>query len=369
MASIVKKIRQKGLAYFVVYRVDGKQRWKYAGRRKIDAERLKSRIEHEICQGTYQEIPDITFEAFARKFLQAHAVRVREKTLATYSSHLETRIIPYFAGRKLKSIRAIDIESFLAHLKNQGVTPATSAKYLRTLKLVLKRACQWKFLVENPAEYIKPPRVERKEMDCLDPQEVRKLIAATDERYRVLVMTACYTGLRQGELLGLKWEDIDFKSNRIFVRRTWQEGRFYEPKSKYSRRAVVVPPVLMEALKEHQARQLVDGPISELGLVFPNEAGKPLDRHNLLTRVLWPALTRAGLRRIRWHDLRHSYAATLISRGENIKFVQKQLGHSSIQITLDIYGHLLPETEKDAAQRIETAFGEERAERLLSRAV
>ncbi|WP_407079593.1 tyrosine-type recombinase/integrase [Candidatus Hakubella thermalkaliphila] len=100
-------------------------------------------------------------------------------------------------------------------------------------------------------------------------------------------------------------------------------------------------------------RQLVEGPASDQDLVFPSVAGRPMDPHQVICHVLWPALARAGLRRIRFHDLRHSYAAALLSRGENPKFVQRQLGHSRVQITLDLYGHLLPETEREAAVRLE----------------
>ena len=107
----------------------------------------------------------------------------------------------------------------------------------------------------------------------------------------------------------------------------------------------------------------MEGPASKADLVFPNQVGKPIDPHNLVCRVLWPALARAGLRRIRFHDLRHSYAAALLSRGENPKFIQRQLGHSRIQITLDLYGHLLPETEKDAAARLEQALAGQGSEK------
>lgn len=352
MASIVK--RPSG--YFVKFRVNGRQVWKKAGPRKRDAERFKAEIEQQLHSGTYQELPDITLDAFAEQFLKAKSARVREKTLASYKGHLSRRIIPYFTGHKLKSLRPVDIENFLAYLLEQDIAPATAAKYLRTLKTVLKWAVQWGYLVKNPAEFVPMPRIPKKEMDYLTPSEIERLIAATDERYRCLIMTACYTGLRQGEILGLQWGDIDFVNKRIYVRRTWQESRFYEPKSRHSRRAVAIPDTLVQELKIHQARQAVELATNACNLVFPSEKGTPLDRHNLLSRILWPALKLAGLRRIRFHDLRHSYAAALISSGKNIKWVQKQLGHSSIMVTMDTYGHLLPDTEKNAAARLEAIF-------------
>ena len=193
-------------------------------------------------------------------------------------------------------------------------------------------------------------------MDFLSPEEMAALMKTTEEENRCLIMCACLTGMRQGEILGLEWGDIDFDSSRIFVRRTYQKGRFYEPKTSYSKRAIVIPESLLEALKEHQIRQMVNGTASVADLVFPNEVGKPIDPRNLVRRIFWPALVRAGLRRVRFHDLRHSYAAALLSKGENPKFIQRQLGHSRIQITLDLYGHLLPEAERDVAARLEQAL-------------
>lgn len=149
---------------------------------------------------------------------------------------------------------------------------------------------------------------------------------------------------------------MDFANKRINIKRTWQENRFYEPKARYSRRAVSVSDALIQELKIHQARQAVELPANEHDLIFTNEVGKPLDRTNLNNRIFQPALRLAGLRRVRFHDLRHSYTAALISSGENIKWIQEQLGHSSFMVTMDTYGHLLPEIEKDAAARLEAIF-------------
>lgn len=200
MASIVK--RPGG--YYVKFRVDGRQVWKKGGRRKKDADRLKTEIEQQLHGGTYQELPDINMEAFAERFLKAHSARVRDKTLASYSGHLNGRIVPYFAGRKLKFLRPVDIESFLAYLLELDISSA-AAKHLKSLKTVLKRAVEWGYLGRNPAEHVPMPHVTKKEMDYLTPSETEQLITATDERHRALITTACHTGMRQGEILGLQW--------------------------------------------------------------------------------------------------------------------------------------------------------------------
>lgn len=356
MATIVKRGKQNKPSYYVVYRIDGIQKWKFAGKRRIDADRLKAKIENDLHTGEYQEIPDISFKDFSAKFIEAHASRVREQTLAMYEGHLRRTAIPFFDKRRLKSIRAVDIEAYLSYLKKLGTSPATSAKQLRTLKMLLKKAVQWGYLTKSPAEHIPMPRVPKQEMNYLNPTDIEKLIANTNERYRCLITTACYTGMRQGELLGLQWGDVDFEGKRIFVRRTLQKGKFYEPKTKYSRRSVSIPNIVVQSLRSHQINQVVHLENNHSQLVFTNDVGEPIDPSNLTKRVFEPALKMAGLIHVRFHDLRHSYAAALISAGENPKWIQKQLGHSSIMITLDIYGHLLPETEKNASERLEQAL-------------
>ncbi len=184
-------------------------------------------------------------------------------------------------------------------------------------------------------------------------EEMQALVEATDSRYKALIATACFTGLRQGELLGLQWGDIDFESRRIYVRRTLQQGKSYEPKSHHSKRSVDIPIFLVEMLKTHQTRTTVELDSNKYELVFPNSVGKPFDKANLLVRVLLSALKRAGLRQIRFHDLRHSYASLLINNNANIKYVQKQLGHSSCQVTLDTYSHLIPEVGQEAISKLE----------------
>lgn len=155
-----------------------------------------------------------------------------------------------------------------------------------------------------------------------------------------------------------RWSDVDFNSSRIFIRRLLAPNnrRFLEPKTSYSRRAVTVPYTVTDSLKQHQTRQIVELAENPHDLVFPNEIGQPTEVRNLIRRIFEPALKRAGLRRIRFHDLRHSYAAALISAGENPKWIQKQLGHSSIMVTMDTYGHLLPDIETDAPERLERAL-------------
>jgi integrase len=148
---------------------------------------------------------------------------------------------------------------------------------------------------------------------------------------------------------------IDFVAKQVAVNRTFNHGRFYAPKSRYSKRKIDMVPQLVSQLKEWK----LACPKSELDLVFPNAKGNPIDANNLLNRVYNPALKKANLHRMRFHDLRHTYASLLISQGENPKYVQNQMGHSSIQVTYDIYGHLMKSENPESATKLgNTVFGE-----------
>lgn len=358
MATIIPRDTKNGKSYFVVYRVDGKQVWVNGGNRKTAAERLKVKIEHEINLGIHMELPDVTVKDFAAKWLDAKAADVRPKTLKGYEEHLRLRILPQFGNRKLKSITPEDIEHLkTAILKGGKVSAATVGKYVIVVKMMFKTALIWGYIAKNPAEYIKRPPVSKQEPKILAPQEIKRLVEATPAKHKALMATACYTGMRQGEILGLKWDDIDFENKRVYVQRTLQQGQLLGPKTEASRRSVDIPAFLVGWLEEHQLRQAVEGPASDVDLVFPNEAGKPMDRANLEVRIFKPALVLAGLTTsLRFHDLRHSYASMLIHQGANIKYVQKQLGHATVHMTLNTYSHLLPDAGQEAIRRLEETY-------------
>ena len=143
-------------------------------------------------------------------------------------------------------------------------------------------------------------------------------------KFKTLMMTATSTGMGEGEILGLKWSDIAFTVNQIGVNRTFNHGRFYAPKSKYSKRKIDMVPQMIPQLKEWK----LACPKTELDLVFPNANGKPIDANNFLSRVFKPVFKKAKLPQVRCHDLRHTYAILLISQGENPKYIQNQMGHS-----------------------------------------
>jgi integrase len=154
--------------------------------------------------------------------------------------------------------------------------------------------------------------------------------------------------------LGLKWSDVDWPNNQIHIQRTFNNQSWYKPKSKASARKINLGPSMIRELKKWR----LACPPSELNLVFPNRAGGPINHSNMVNRHFEPALKKAGIERIRFHDLRHTFASLLIDQGENITYIQTQLGHSSPSVTLNVYAHLIKPHDQSAANRLETTIFE-----------
>jgi integrase len=160
-------------------------------------------------------------------------------------------------------------------------------------------------------------------MNIFRPDEIRHFLAHVDgPKHRTLFMLAIMSGVRQGELLALTWPDIDWYNSQLIIRRTFQHGRFYEPKTETSKRKIDLGPTVMAQLKKWK----LACPPSELDLIFPSETGKPIDKNNLIRRHFEPALRRAGLPKIRFHDLRHMYASVLIAQGEHLNTFNHRWG-------------------------------------------
>ena len=362
--------------YSVVYRVGKRQKWEMVGPNKKDAERRLAEAISRINNGTYTKPTDILFEDFADKWLEQYArPYVKPSTFRTYKNTINHHLIPVFKGFWLADITSDKIQGFIANaLKTHS--PKTVNNTLILMKTMFKYARRWKHIRESPAQDIDNAPLEHKEMDFLNPEEVNLLLKYSEEPYETLFLTAILTGMRRGELLGLQWGDIDWNSNTIFVRRSlyWltkresnsQERRrpeFLKPKTKYSTRAIVMSPHLKEALEIHR----LTCPVSFYDLVFCNKKGEPYDPDNLVKKEFLPTLVAAGLRRIRFHDLRHTYTSLLIAQGENIKFIQSQLGHSSIQTTIDRYGHIFPANYQGVGPRIDQqVFGNSPANTRLT---
>lgn len=188
----------------------------------------------------------------------------------------------------------------------------------------------------------------------LDAEQIRGLLDAMRPEWRTLILCAVTTGMRQGELLGLRWLDVDWQARRLWVRRSiTRHGLVQEPKTRGSVRAIAMTPTLVSALREHRMASRFK---ADDAFVFCTANGTPLQGHNVVRREFKPALWRAKLPEIRFHDLRHSFASLMIAEGAHPKLIAEQLGHASVKITLDRYGHLFDQSYGDASDRLEASL-------------
>lgn len=361
MASVQKKKDR----YFVVYRYQGKQVWEPYGRNykkaKKEARKAAEALDNkkdprkrnvELKTETDKKP---TLAEVAGRWLDIKQTEVRPKTYASYKPMVR-RIIAELGDKEIQAITQEDAEDFKTKVLSEA-GPDLTKRVLTVFKSICDRAVQLKYREGNPLEYVSKPDTPKREMDWLSADEMKRLIAATDKRHRCLIMFACLTGCRQSEVLGLRWSDTDLVAGKVFIRQVQHGGCFYEPKTKKSRRTILIPPALTKELKLHQLRQASDDlPENKHDLVFPNRVGNPMSGLNLTRRILRPALRRAGLKEVGFHALRHSYISMLMNQGVSIKFISQQAGHSSCKITWDRYGHVYPEAEKAAIIRLEERF-------------
>ncbi|EFK07463.1 site-specific recombinase, phage integrase family [delta proteobacterium NaphS2] len=258
---------------------------------------------------------------------------------------------------RVNRINVTTVEKFITGKQESGMNIGTLRKILVTLGQIFNYAVRHQYMDHNPLNEAERPREqaregerERDKIQILSPEQIKTLLdQEKNPKFKMLFMLAIFTGARQGEILGAKWEDIDWKNSQIHIQRTFNKSRFFTPKTKTSTRRIDIGPTV---LKELRAWKLAC-PKNEHDLLFPNGAGGPINYSNLVQRHFRPALKATSLPLIRFHDLRHTFASLLIEQGENVKYIQTQLGHSSPTVTLNVYAHLMKPTNQEAACRLE----------------
>lgn len=300
----------------------------------------------------------LTFREVAQRWLEHKKSNLRETTWEVYE--INTRLhLSYFDPMKVSEINTGMVEKFISKKKTGGMNISTLRKNIMLLGQIMAYAVRHRMADVNPVRDAERPRKqgnikdEGKKIRVLNPDEVRVFLEKVEHpKYQLLFKTAILSGVRQGELLGLKWGDVDFQKKKLHVQRTFNHRRFFTPKTKGSDRIIDISPGLCRELAE---LKLQSGGRDE-DLIFPNEAGEPMNYSNMVQRYFHKGLKDAGLPRIRFHDLRHLNASALIEQGESITYIQRQLGHSSPTVTLNVYSHLFNETNPEAVSRLENTF-------------
>ena len=248
-----------------------------------------------------------------------------------------------------------------------GLSPSTIGQVHAILHGSLDQAVRWHAIARNPAAAVKAPRPVRREMRFLDTSQVRTMLAAAaGDPLEPLYVTAVYSGLRLGELLGLRWSDVDLDARQLTVRHTLtrEDGAWIlrQPKTVHSRRTIHLAPIAADTLRAHylaEAQRLLamGHRVTPTALVFSDRWGDPVNPWHVTERAFKPLLRRAGLPTIRFHDLRHTFASMMLSEGARVDVVSKMLGHASPAVTLGVYAHLMPGDEEAAVARLQARLG------------
>lgn len=373
-------ITKRGDTYYVVVYLgrgpDGRKKYKWirAGKRKKDAEAELARIVHGIHMGTYVDAGKMTVADLLERWLADYAKHnVARRTYERYEEIVRKHWIPAIGHIELGKLQPIHIQEQYTRWTEEGrldgrgggLSPKTVVQHHRVLRKALQWGLKMQLIARNPADAAQPPRPARREMRALDAQQtVRLLQACEGTPLYIPVLLAVTCGMRRGEILGLRWKDVDLERGVLTVRQTLEETRdglrFKGPKTAAGNRSVALPSLAVQALRRHRVQQakerLLMGPAYEdHDLVCARPDGKPL-RPDYLSQALPRVAQQAGLPRIRFHDLRHSHATHLLQAGVHPKVVAERLGHATVQVTLDIYSHVLPTLQQDAAQRLDATL-------------
>jgi integrase len=290
---------------------------------------------------------------------------LRPRTFQRYEQLVRVHLIPHLGHLRLTQLAPAHVNKMMQAVMASGLTAATAQRAHAVLRRALGQAEKWGMVARNVAKLVDTPKVERKEVQPLTAEQIAAFLEqARGHRLYALFLLAVSLGLRQGELLGLRWQDIDFEKRLLRVRVQLQrvKGQYVlsEPKSTSSKRTLQLPDFVLQPLQQHRANQLLERAQVDVwgntwDLVFTTSSGRPIDARDL-TRAYSSLLRRAGIPYVRFHTLRHTAASWLLAMGCDIRMVQAVLGHSQISLTANLYTHVVPALLKEAAERMESFY-------------
>ena len=346
---------------------DGRRKHIY-GKTRDQVRGKLAEILHALQNGSFTDARGKTLGDFLDQWL-ADVVkpRVRAWTFAGYEVHVRRHIKPVLGRVPLEKLSPQHVQHLLNRKLEEGLKPK-SVRYLRgTLRTALNEAVRWGLVSRNAAALVDGPRVERFDIQPFTPAEARVFLdSIAGERLEALYSVALTMGLRQGEALGLRWQDVDLELGYLRISKQLQRvhgaPQLVEPKTARSRRTLAMPPMITKSLEQHRVRQRQErsnagNRWAETDLVFASTEGKPLDG-TAISKGFHRLLERAGLQQRRFHDLRHSCATLLLVQGVSPRVVMDVLGHSQIGLTMNTYSHVIPDLRRDAADRMQDLLAE-----------
>lgn len=335
---------------------------------KVEAEKELAKVLHELNTNTYIEPTKDDVATYMASWLAQKRMSIRPGTYKTYRWLVNFHIIPRLGHHKMVNLAPQHLIEMYNQLLNgeHRLSPQTINHLHKVLHDALETATQWEAITKNVAKLVKPPKIPKAETKVWNEEELGQfLIFTKSSRYYIIFLLAATTGMRRGEILGLKWADIDLEKRKLSVRRSYTQGDkgyiFQEPKTASGIRTIVLSQMTVNALQ--QQKQMLEDDRKKLeqagmeykdyGMVAQTRNGMPINPSFLESR--WrDLLQKSGLPQLRLHDLRHTHASLLLKAGIHPKAVSERLGHSSIMITLDRYTHLFPSLQEDAAQQLDS---------------
>lgn len=339
---------------------------------KRDAQRALRDILTSVENGTFADAGKLTVGAWLKQWLDEAQHKVAPKTLQRYREIVDLHLVPALGAEPLSKLQPAKIQAYYTKALSVGrrdgsggLSAQTVVHHDRVLHVALKRARALRLIASNPVEDVSKPAVEHREIEVLAPTETAAVLAAArTTRLFPIIVVALGTGMRRGEVLGLRWSDIDLERRTLTVAQSLEQTkgalRFKAPKTKKSRRTIALSPALVEELQTHRARQAADRLALGMGkdpagLVFTRIDGDPIQPDSV-TKIFTRIVTKAKVKPVSFHSLRHTHATDLLRAGVHPKIVSERLGHATIAITMDTYTHAIPGLQEDAAQRIDAAL-------------
>lgn len=316
-----------------------------------------------IDKGAYVEPQNMLLSSWLEAWLKDFCIDLKPRTRSLYESTVRSRIIPALGNVKLSKLTTPIIQRFYTSCidGNNSLSSKTVHNIHGVLHKALQHAVDIKYLSSNPSDACILPRVDKKEMRPLDETEMRLFLDAIQgDTFENLFKVALFTGMRQGEIMGLRWSDVDFHSGTIRIVQQLQQvkGKYIVSTPKNGRFRTIMPaPVVMDTLKlvhktENDKRITAGGLWRESGYVFTNDTGEHIAR-NTLRNHFNKIAANIGLPDLRFHDLRHTYAVLSLRAGDDIKTLSENLGHATVTFTLDVYGHVTSSMKRESSNRMQ----------------
>lgn len=360
-------VKKEGNSWYYVFYLEKdingkrKQKKKRGFKTKREAQHALAEALNAINKGTYIEPSNILYKDYLTEWFSIKQNSIGIQTAKVYENNLKNRIIPALGNFTLSKLTTLQIQSFINSLNDEGLKRTTVKKSFEIIRNSLEHALDFDLVSKNAASKVKLPKSNKKEMKVWNEHEVNRFLeAGQEDPLYVVFYLALMTGMRQGEILGLRWKDIDLSRGLIMIRQTLShDGKTFIPgaKTQSSLRTINLSDLTIKFLKNKKYKiakeKLCFGPAyQDHDLVACTQHGTPLNPSNV-RRTFKRLIKLSKVTDIRFHDLRHTHATLLLAKGVNIKIISERLGHSNIKVTLDTYSHVLPSMQEEVARKLD----------------